>query len=62
MEEKEKIQIAYVALNKKMDYETLKYSDYLYGREVLVDEVWEIVLEAELQGMRWFKETYKDFL
>ena len=55
------IWIASVALAKKYDYETLKYSDYMYGAENLTDNVWEYVTEGEEQGMEWFRETYSEY-
>tara|TARA_R110000737_G_scaffold129136_2_gene161571 strand:+ start:85 stop:276 length:192 start_codon:yes stop_codon:yes gene_type:complete len=61
MDKKEMIQIARTAIDKRMDYETLKYSDYMYGKENLTEEVWEYVIEAEEQGMNWFMETYAEY-
>lgn len=61
MDKSEMIWIASVALGKNMDYETLKYSDYMYGKEGLTDEVWEYVEAAQENGMKWFREKYKDF-
>lgn len=62
MEKKEMIQIARTAIEKNMDYETLRYSDYMYGKESLTEEVWEYVIEAQDEGMNWFNEAYKEFL
>jgi len=61
MEKKEMIWIASVAIAKSIDYETLRYSDYMYGKEDLTDDVWEYVEEARENGMNWFRETYADF-
>jgi len=61
MDKAEMIWIASVAIGKKMDFETLKYSDYMYGNESLTDEVWEYVIEAEEQGMNWFREAYAEY-
>ena len=61
MDTKEMIWIASIALAKRYDYETLKYSDYMYGREGLTDAVWEYVEEGEEQGMQWFRETYSEY-
>ena len=55
------IYVASVAIGKRLDYETLMYSDYMYGHEKLMDDVWEYVEEAEENGMKWFRETYKDY-
>ena len=62
MEKKEMVQIARTALDKNMDYETLKYSDYMYGKEKLTDDVWEYVLEAKDMGELWFHNTYAEYL
>jgi hypothetical protein len=62
MDKKEMIQIARRAIDKRMDYETLRYSDYMYGKENLTEEVWEYVIEAEEQSMNWFMETYAEYL
>ena len=43
MEEKEMVWIASVACAKNMDFESLKYSDYMYGKENLADDVWVYV-------------------
>lgn len=61
MEESKIIWVASVALGKDIGYEDLKYSDYLYGNEDKIDEVWDIVDSAKEQGMVWFRERYKDY-
>lgn len=61
MEESEIVWIASVALGKNLDYETLKYSDYLYGKEDFIDEVWLVVLDAQEQGMEWFRAQYHNY-
>ena len=61
MEKAELIWIASVALGKNLDYETLQYSDYMYGNESHTDEVWEYVISARENGMAWFREKYKDY-
>ena len=58
MNEKELIRIALMAIEKNMDFETLSYSDYMYGKEDQTDDVWEYVVEAREKGMEWFRETY----
>jgi hypothetical protein len=55
------IWIASVAIGKRMDYETLKWSDYLYNCEDQADEVWEFVEECEEIGKIAWKEKYKKF-
>ena len=58
MEQKEMIEIALTAIRKNMDYETLYYSDYMYGKEKLTDEVWEYVVECKEIGSIAFKDKY----
>ena len=60
MTEKEKINIARTAQYKNMDYETLYYSDYMYGHESETDEVWEYVVEMEEIGTIAFNKKYAD--
>lgn len=61
MEKKEMVYIASVAIEKNMDYETLLYSDYLYGNEKYIDDVWEYVEEAKENGMKSFREKYSEY-
>lgn len=62
MDKKEMIYAAKMAIQKGMDKETLKYSDYLYGHESSIDDVWEYVLQAKEQGSLWFERTYAEYL
>ena len=59
MTEAERIWTASVAVGKRLSYEDLKYSDYLYGMESEVDAVWEYVEECNSIGQSAFKEKYK---
>ncbi len=61
MELTEKIWIASVAVSKNMNYEDLKYSDYLYGNEDLIDDVWNFVEECKEAGTKAFYEKYKEY-
>ena len=60
MKKEEMIRIAKIDIDKRMDYEILKYSDYLYGKESLIDDVWEFVSECESIGTKAFYEKYPD--
>ena len=60
MEKKEMIKIASYAIMKDMDYETLCYSDILYGREKFADDIWDYVVECKEIGTTAFKEKYSD--
>jgi hypothetical protein len=60
MQKEEMIKIAKKAIEKKLDYETLKYSDYLYGKEQFADEVYEYVTECEEIGTVEFYKKYPD--
>lgn len=61
MEKSEMIWIASVAIGKNMDYETLKYSDYMYGKETLTEEVYQYVIECRKIGVVAFYEKYKEY-
>ena len=61
MDKEEMIWLASVAIGKKLNFETLKYSDYLYGKESLVDDVWKYVTECEEIGTIAFKEKYSQY-
>ena len=47
MKEADMIWVASKALAKNIDYESLMYSDDLYGTEDFIDEVWDYVLEGK---------------
>lgn len=57
----ELIWIASWAWGKGYDYEKTKYSDYLYGKEDEIDNVWEYYNEIEENGYKAFTEKYKQF-
>jgi hypothetical protein len=59
MIKKELIRLASIACGKNMDYETFKYSDYLYGEESEVENVWKYVEEYRENGEKAFYEKYK---
>lgn len=61
MDKAEALWIASIALERGYDYEELKWSDYLYGREHLVDGIWEYVEECLQIGKAAWKERYKDY-
>lgn len=61
MSKEEIIWAASVAIGKRLDYETFMYSDYMYGNESKIDEVWDYVIECEQYGEIAFREKYKDF-
>jgi len=61
MEQSEIIWIASVAIGKGYGYETMKYSDYLYGHENMIDAVWEYVTECNEIGRAAFREKYANF-
>jgi hypothetical protein len=60
MTEDKKLFIAKRAIDKKMDYEELKYSDYMYGNEDLTDDVYAYVEEYDSIGKVAFYEKYPD--
>lgn len=61
MTKEELIWAASVAAGKRIEYENFMYSDYMYGNENLIDEVWEYVVEWNDYGEIAFREKYKDF-
>ena len=58
MKRDEMIRIAKIAIDKRMDYEKLRYSDYMYGKENMTDEVWAFVEECDAIGAVAFYEKY----
>ncbi len=61
MNKGKKLWAASVAIGKNMDYETLNYSDYMYGNEDETDSVYEYVIECREIGEKAFREKYKEF-
>ena len=58
MTKQEKQKLALKAIDKKWDFEDLKYGDDLYGKEHLAGKVGEYVEECEEIGIKAFKEKY----
>jgi len=52
------IRIAKRAIDKRMDFETMKYGDDLYGREQFADAVWQYVEECDEIGRKAFFTKY----
>ena len=61
MEKSEQIYLASKAFDKGYDYEKMKYSDDLYGREESIEEIWEYVIELKEDGMNAFREKYYEY-
>ncbi|MDH5183386.1 MAG: hypothetical protein OEX12_05795 [Gammaproteobacteria bacterium] len=61
MTKEEMLWAASIAVGKNLDYEQLMYSDYLYGKEDLIDDVWEYVDECKEIGNREFKKKYHNY-
>lgn len=61
MEKYEAVSLASIVIGKGYSYETMKYSDYLYGREDSIDDVWEYVIECQDFGKIAFYKKYKDY-
>lgn len=62
MEQSEMLRIAKRAIDKRLDFETLKYGDDLYGRENFAEAVWEFVEECDEIGTKAFYEKYPNTL
>ena len=60
MKQEEKIRIAKRAIDKRWDFETLKYGDDLYGKEKFADDVWAFVEECDEIGKKSFYAKYPD--
>lgn len=60
MEQTEKLEIARIAVFKGWDFETLKYSDYMYGKEQFTDEVYDLVEECKKIGIDSFQTKYAE--
>ena len=58
MEQQEMIRIAKKAIEKRWDFETLKYGDDLYGKEKFADEIWFFVEECDDIGQAAFFAKY----
>lgn len=58
VQESELLWLARLAIDKHFNFETLKYSDYLYGREQLADAVWDFVEECQAIGRTAFDKKY----
>jgi len=52
------VRIARRAVDKRWDYEQLKYGDDLYGKENLADAVWDLVEECGSIGRIAFDAKY----
>lgn len=61
MNKKEVIRIACIAINKRLDYEELMYSDYMSNKTKYIDEVWKYVTEASEIGLKAFRQKYKEY-
>lgn len=60
MTHSEMLWVAKIAIEKRWDFEKMKYSDYLYGKEDHAEDVWEYVTECDKIGQDSFWEKYKD--
>ena len=61
MEESEMVWLATLVDGKELSSEDLAYSDYLYGKEELFDDVWGYVTELRDIGRTAFREKYKEY-
>ena len=61
MNKEELISLASIAVGKGYSYETMMYSDFLYGEEDSIDDVWAYVVECQDIGRNEFRKKYKDY-
>jgi hypothetical protein len=61
MTKKEAIRIACIAINKRLDYEELMYSDDMYNKTKYIDQVWGYVSEASEIGLKSFRIKYREY-
>jgi len=62
MTKEEMINIASSAIRKNLGFETLRYSDYMYGKEDLTEEVYDYVIECQEIGSIEFNKKYAEIL
>lgn len=60
MEQAAMARLAKRAIEKRWDFEQLKYGDDLYGKEHLADDVWDLVEECQAIGMTAFEAKYPE--
>ena len=58
MNKSEILRLAKKAIEKRWDFEQLKYGDDLYGKECFADDVWEFVEECGRIGTVAFNVKY----
>ena len=62
MELKDKVYLASKVFDKGWDFETFKYGDDAYHlTQEDIDDIWYMVDDIRENGMRAFREEYKDF-
>lgn len=61
MNKEELIWTASVAIGKGYGYEEMSSSDYMYGNESEMDNMWAYVEECQEIGRIAFREKYKEF-
>ena len=60
MTQEEKIKAASYTMMKGYNYEQMMYSDEMYGKSEHMDDVWNIVIEIEENGLQWFRNYCKE--
>lgn len=58
MRKDEKVQIALYTFNKGYNFEQMKYSDILYGKEKQADNIWKLVEEISEIGLESWKNKH----
>lgn len=67
MEFKDKVYIASKYAGKGLSFEDLNYGDDLYhldgnpDKDIIIDDIWDLVVEYKEYGSNNFYETYKNY-
>lgn len=59
MTQEEIVKAASYALMKGYDYEKMSYCDIMYNKSEYMYDVWDVVLEAQENGLEWFRDYCK---
>ena len=61
LSKEELVYLASYAVGKGLDYETMEWSDEMYGKQEYMDAVWEYVIECRENGRNEFRDKYSEY-